>query len=55
MKASRKISDEEVIARAERAMQRASDKAMEDYKRFGIEPVIAPFRKKGETPESVKK
>ena len=55
MKASHKISDEEVIARAERAMQRASDKAMEDYKRFGIEPVIAPSRKKGETPKSAKK
>jgi hypothetical protein len=29
-------------------MQRASDKAMEDYKRYGIEPVIGPFRKKEE-------
>jgi hypothetical protein len=38
-----KLSNEEVIARAERAMRRASEKAMADYKRFGIEPVVAPF------------
>jgi hypothetical protein len=34
------LSDDEVIARAERAMARASEKAMADYKRLGIEPVI---------------
>jgi hypothetical protein len=38
---SKQVVDEEVIARAQRAMERASAKAMEDYKRFGIEPVIA--------------
>jgi hypothetical protein len=43
-----KVTDDEVIARAQRAMLRASDKAMADYKRFGIEPVIAPFRTKAE-------
>lgn len=30
------------VARAKRAMLRASDKAMEDYKRFGVDPVVTP-------------
>ena len=30
------------VARAKRAMLRASDRAMADYERFGIEPVIEP-------------
>jgi hypothetical protein len=34
-------ADKEFVERARRAMIRASDKAMEDYKRFGIEPVLA--------------
>jgi hypothetical protein len=32
---------DDFVARAKRAMLRASDRAMADYKRFGIEPVIS--------------
>jgi hypothetical protein len=42
------LSDEEIIARAGRAMARASEKAMADYKRFGIDPVISNPPKQSE-------
>jgi hypothetical protein len=35
------ISNDEVVERARRALVKAGAKAMADYKRFGIEPVIA--------------
>jgi len=39
---TKRLTDDEIVERARRAMVRASDKAMEDYKRFGIEPVLSP-------------
>ena len=46
--AAGKSGGDDFVARAQRAMNRAGEKAMADYKRFGIEPVIAPFPKKDE-------
>ena len=43
-----KVGSDDFVARAQRAMNRAGEKAMADYKRFGIEPVVAPFTKKEE-------
>ena len=44
-----KTSDgDDFVARAQRAMLRAGQRAMADYKNFGLEPVIGKFRKKEE-------
>jgi hypothetical protein len=46
MKSPAKTTDKngtvDFVARAERAMKRAGEKAMADYKRFGLQPVVAP-------------
>jgi hypothetical protein len=47
-KATEKSANDDFVTRAQRAMNRAGEKAMADYKRFGIEPVIAPFPAKVE-------
>ncbi len=41
-------SEESFVVRAQRAMLKAAEKAREDYRRHGVEPVIAPFPKKTE-------
>ena len=38
--------EESFVVRAQRAMLKAADKAREDYRRHGVDPVIVPFPKK---------
>ena len=47
-----KKPNDDFIARAERAMVRAGARAMADYKRFGIEPVVAESVSKMEQKET---
>jgi hypothetical protein len=39
-------SEESFVVRAQRAMLKAADKAREDYRRHGIDPVEVPYPKK---------
>ena len=47
-KPEHQISDDEVVARAQRAMVRAGQKALAEYRRAGIDPVVAEFPLIGE-------
>ena len=44
------LKEESFVTRAHRAMVKAAEKARQDYKRFGIEPVEVPFQKKKLSP-----
>ena len=46
------IEGDDFVARAQRAMNRAGQRAMADYKTFGLEPVVGKFRKKEEKAHS---
>jgi hypothetical protein len=39
-------TEESFVVRAQRAMLKAADKAREDYRRHGIDPVEVPYPKK---------
>ena len=43
------LSNDEVVERARRALIKAGERAMADYKRFGIDPVISEPGKKSKS------